>query len=270
MKTIHSGIAELGSVMCELYTLTMLDGDVHYFNTSDQNLTYNGHLYRCDVLAISRGAVKSSVGIEVDTTDVTLSGLGQISGLTAPAFARNGGFDGARLTIHRARADRVIHLFEGSVSDVQVGRYNVTLSVSSDMELLNVQMPRNLYSAGCGHILYDTGCGLTRSAWGVSSAVLADSTANVILCGLVQADDYFSLGVIEFTTGANVGSKHTIKKYSTGNLGLSYPLDFTPTIGDTFTVFPGCNKALATCKTKFTNSANFRAFPFVPVPEESI
>jgi uncharacterized phage protein (TIGR02218 family) len=37
-----------------------------------------------------------------------------------------------------------------------------------------------------------------------------------------------------------------------------------PVAGDTFTVAAGCDKQLATCRTKFSNTVNFRGFPHMP------
>ena len=36
----------------------------------------------------------------------------------------------------------------------------VQLTINSDLELLNVQMPRNIYQDQCLHTVYDAGCGL--------------------------------------------------------------------------------------------------------------
>jgi uncharacterized phage protein (TIGR02218 family) len=35
-------------------------------------------------------------------------------------------------------------------------------------------------------------------------------------------------------------------------------------VGDTISLYPGCDRTLATCDTKFGNSANFGGFPFIP------
>jgi uncharacterized phage protein (TIGR02218 family) len=34
--------------------------------------------------------------------------------------------------------------------------------------------------------------------------------------------------------------------------------------GDTFTLTPGCDKSLATCRDRFANTVNFRGFPHMP------
>ncbi len=45
---------------------------------------------------------------------------------------------------------------------------------------------------------------------------------------------------------------------------LFLPMPFTIQRGDTFEVYPGCDKKLATCKAKFDNVVNFQGFPHVP------
>ena len=43
-----------------------------------------------------------------------------------------------------------------------------------------------------------------------------------------------------------------------------------PQPGDTFTVYPGCDRRQVTCDTKFHNIVNFGGTPFVPIPETAI
>jgi uncharacterized phage protein (TIGR02218 family) len=35
-------------------------------------------------------------------------------------------------------------------------------------------------------------------------------------------------------------------------------------VGDTYSVYPGCDKRFATCRNVFANGANFGGFPYVP------
>jgi uncharacterized phage protein (TIGR02218 family) len=39
-----------------------------------------------------------------------------------------------------------------------------------------------------------------------------------------------------------------------------------PANGDTFNIYPGCDKKQATCSTKFANLTHFRGFPYIPRP----
>jgi uncharacterized phage protein (TIGR02218 family) len=164
----------------------------------------------------------------------------------------------------------VIHLFEGRVEEPMASRTQVTLKLHSDLELLNIEMPRNIVRPGCGNDLYDARCGLVKASFTVSSTTSTSSTKTQILCSLAQAAGYFDLGTIEFTSGQNSGVKRTIKSYTSGEINLSSPLPYTPVPGDTFDAAPGCDKTESRCDTIFNNKANRRAFPYVPVPEASL
>jgi len=48
---------------------------------------------------------------------------------------------------------------------------------------------------------------------------------------------------------------------------LTQALPYAPAAGDTFVVYPGCDKSQRTCRLKFNNLANFGGFPYVPAPE---
>jgi uncharacterized phage protein (TIGR02218 family) len=141
------------------------------------------------------------------------------------------------------------------------------MNVNSDLELLNIQMPRNLYQPGCIHTLYDSGCTLLKTNFDEFSTVAAGSTLSQINCGLAQATGYFDLGTVTFTSGPNANVVRSVKSYTPGILILSQPLIQACNVGDAFTAFPGCDKLQATCSGKFNNLVNFKGFPFIPLPE---
>jgi uncharacterized phage protein (TIGR02218 family) len=92
-------------------------------------------------------------------------------------------------------------------------------------------------------------------------------TSSSFKLSLTQADDYFSLGVITFTSGVNSGAKRTIKLHKSRVLTLSYPFEEVPAIGDSFSICPGCDKTRNGGCQKFSNQANFLGFPYIPNPD---
>lgn len=226
---------------------------------------------------IKRGNTRTVIGTEVDTLGVDLLCNAEtlVGNTPLAAFAINGGFDGARLTVERSfaaswqsEACGSVHLFSGRVADVEVAGSAVHLDVNSDLELLNVMMPRNLYQATCIHTLYGPGCGLVAADFTVSAAVGANSTRTQInASALAQASGYFDLGTMVFTSGGLLGLRRTVKRYTTGVVVPVPPLPQTPSVGDTFDIRPGCDKLKGTCSTKFDNLANHRSFPYIPNPE---
>jgi uncharacterized phage protein (TIGR02218 family) len=262
--------------LADLYSFTLANGQLLRYSGADISVTVNGNLYVAGGLEFVRGQTRTMVGLEVDTLEVTLfaDATTTVNGMPALAFARTGGFDGATFVLERmiaaSPADTsagTVVMFSGRIADVEVGRTTAKLSVKSLLELLNLQLPRNLYQPGCVHTLFDSGCRLLKANFAVSGQVLAGSTAALLNTNLGQATGTFDLGTISFSSGANAGRAATVKAQVGGTLSFANPLPAAPAIGDTFTAYPGCDKSQATCTAKFANLANFRGFPYVPMPE---
>jgi len=77
----------------------------------------------------------------------------------------------------------------------------------------------------------------------------------------------FNYGAIEFITGPNAGVSVTVTKHLSSTLGLAIPLKSNPTAGDTFNVYPGCDRTLVRCLSGFSNVIRFRGQPWIPKPE---
>jgi uncharacterized phage protein (TIGR02218 family) len=124
-------------------------------------------------------------------------------------------------------------------------------------------MPRNVYSPACQHVLYDSGCGLVKSAFGTNGTVGSGSSETLINWSGATQD--FAQETILFSSGDKAGVSANIKSVFPGSgLVLSYPLYVNPTPGDAFTAYWGCDHTQDTCTSKFNNLPNFRGFPYVP------
>lgn len=82
--------------------------------------------------------------------------------------------------------------------------------------------------------------------------------------------DFFNEGLVTFTSGVMNGMKFEIKDYEGSTemtdpqlIEFFMPLPFTPAIGDTFIIEPGCDKTLGKCQF-YNNVVNFRGEPFIP------
>jgi len=267
--------------MADIYTITLAIGTVYRYADYDADLLYGGNVYASDDLMISRSGSRTVAGLEVDTLSVEIfaDDTHLMLGIPFLQMARNGGLDGATMLVERVfmpmdnpidTSAGTLHVFSGRINVDEVLRGVARLSVVSDIELLNVQMPRNIYQPGCSHTLFDTGCGLSKAATVVPGTVAAGSTVRSINCDLADASGFFTLGTIEFTSGANAGVIRTVASYAPGVVGISLPLVVPPAAGDTFNAYPGCDKKQATCSAKFSNLIRFRGFPYIPIPETAI
>ena len=280
MRTASAGLITLLNsatqlAFADLYTFTLSGGQVLRYTSADRAITYSGNTWGIGPL-IRRSRTKLTVGISVDSLDLSISANATVLVSSTPMmqFIAQGGLDGARCKLERvfmsdwsaAPAGSIV-LFSGRVNDVTISRYEAQITVQSDLELLDANVPRNLYQPACMNTLYDGACGKNRIAMSVSGSLSGTPTRAVMATGRAEADGYFDLGVITFTTGQNSGQARTVKKYAGGVVTLITPLPFTPVAGDWFTMYPGCDKTMGTCNSKFGNLSRFRGQPFVPVPE---
>jgi uncharacterized phage protein (TIGR02218 family) len=275
-----------------LYQFSLIGGGSLYYTSGDTDILFGGHLHTAGgatgpyfETTDKTATAHWKVGLEVDTLafDV-LPGTATVNGQPFLTAVRQGVFDGAELTFSHAYWPKqayqtpvvptgTVVMFTGRVAEVDWGRSLATFNVNSHLELLNQNMPRNLYQSGCVNTLYDSSCALMKASFGVAGTALTGSTASQISATLANATGYFDLGTITFTSGANSGVSRTVKAFSNGTPGtisLISPFPNAPANGDTFTIYPGCDKSMGICSGKFGNLANFRGFPFIPSNETGV
>lgn len=268
-------------VMADLYTITTIQNDIYRYTNYDFDLIVAGELYYSDGPIISRDGITLSLGVEVDNLSVTIDVTDEetFESLRIVQAFHSGQMDGARFKLERIFMDAstptdtsagTIKLFEGRIIEPEFDRNTIQTSVASDLDELNVQMPRNLYQPSCSNTLFDHACGLNRENYALETTIAAGSTASRILCDIHQPQGWFTQGVIEFLEGGNKGLKRTIRLHEFDVLLLTLPLLEDPEVGQRIKVYPGCDKRLETCQNRFNNFSRFRGAPFIPIPETSV
>ncbi len=267
-------------LMADCYTFTLRQGSsglgaVIAVTNADVPVTLNGTVFRADSLLVDGLQYRCATGLDVDRQRITIAARPSdtINGVPFLASLRTGLLDGCEVQRDRAylrdwSAPPVgsVTLFKGRVSSVDaVGRTSAEITVASELVLLDVDVPRNLYQPACNHVLYDSGCGLVKSAYGTAGQAGAGATPTLLPWS--AATPAFAQGTVSFSGGANAGTSANIKAAAAGMLTLSAPLAGAPAAGDGFTAYLGCDHTLATCRGRFGNGGNFRGFPFVPAPE---
>ncbi|HEX3747587.1 MAG TPA: DUF2163 domain-containing protein [Bryobacteraceae bacterium] len=279
----------------DLYQFDIFNGSVAetnlYYCGGDKDIIWNGITWSSGHTGSNSGPFFDrkdnkakchwKIGVEVDSLVFDcIPGGATIGGEPFLSFCRQGGFDGAELTLYRAfmptygnTAAGTVIMFVGRVAEIDASRSLATFTVNSHLELLNQNMPRNLYQSACSNTLYDANCTLNQTSFGVSGTVASGSTASVINANLSQPAGYFSLGQLTFTSGANQGFSGSVQSYTPGAPGMASvisPFPSAPAPGDTFTIYPGCNKLLSTCSSKFSNAVNYRGEPNIPNPSTAV
>jgi hypothetical protein len=96
---------------------------------------------------------------------------------------------------------------------------------------------------------------------------------NTIEADGVQSNDstFYPQGELKVTSGNNNGERRQIIKDIADETTLQWPLPNALEVGDTYIIYPGCDKtAEGACQKKYNNDDNFRGFLYVPKVEESI
>jgi uncharacterized phage protein (TIGR02218 family) len=273
--------ADAQLLMADAFTFTPSSGPALCYTNIDVSFVYNGNTFVANSILVDGLKYKAAVGLEVDQQQITVSARATDQAFGGAPFLqalRDGAFDFCAIQRDRVFfSDRLggtviggVTLFKGRLGVIEeLGRTSAKLTVNSDLVLLDIDMPRNVYQPTCLHTLYDSGCTLSKSAFGSNGTVGAGSTASVI--NWPGASLNFQQGSITLTSGVNAGVTATVGSAIAGtSLTLLYPLQSVPASGDGFTVYFGCDHTPGTCRSKFNNLQNFRGFPYVPPPQMAI
>ncbi|MGH6967597.1 MAG: baseplate hub protein [Stellaceae bacterium] len=273
----------------DLYTFTLSPGgEVLRHCGGDQDLTANGYLYPAGgqvgpYFDRKDNKAKVTSGVGVQAAQLVVDVLpGSSTVLNAPFLqaVEEGIFDAAEVTLEKAfmptygdtRRGTIVY-FVGRVATIDAGRSVATFSINSHLELLNLNLPRNLYQAGCINSLGDPVCAVNLASFKTTGTVISGSTVDTVNASLTGsfAAGTFDLGKVVFTSGANDGETVKVNTCTFGTpnvIALGTELSVAPSPGDTFTIYYGCNKSLTDpngCQ-KFSNTARFRGFLFIPQP----
>jgi uncharacterized phage protein (TIGR02218 family) len=264
-------LAQEVTTICSCWQMTRLDGVSFYFTDHDQDLAIDGNTYLA-ALGYQRTAIQSSADMSVDNLD--LQGLFDSSTLTVEDL-RTGLFDFADIFIFVVNwADLTqgkLQMRRGKLGDIVAtpsGTFTTQLRGLTQMLQQNVG---ELYTPWCRADLGDSRCkiDLVGGGWQVAATVASvvdEANFTITVTEPRAVDGWFNEGVVTFTSGADDGRSMEIKFWTqaVSAVHLHLPMPASIAIGDTLTLYPGCDKTVATCAGRFNNMPNFRGEPYVP------
>lgn len=231
MKTADAGlVAFLASnrqfYQADIFDIAFVDGTHLYLTSADVNIVCGGHTYLATGPFMQRTKLKQVRGTQVDTLTLTcLATTGNLLHSVGWQQALlQGALDGATFTMSRlifaswsnpAQFNPVV-LFLGRVADLPNVDYGqIQINLKSVLELLDQQVPWQLYESPCSYSLYDANCLAPRASFAQSGYVQASggNSAIAFLTNLTQNDGWFTVGKIQMTSGACLGQTRAIKAY---------------------------------------------------------
>jgi uncharacterized phage protein (TIGR02218 family) len=188
--------------------------------------------------------------------------------------------------VNRNDPDGGVQIYwKGQVASVQrEGNFATILGVP--LTALAAQVPRYTYSGLCNWFLFQDRCGLTREDWRHTGTVLTidpTSAAIITIDGLetqAQAlaqqvspayaqtsptgiDNYWLGGYAENADGEKRSIYESNVDGVPNRIRMLQPFRSLE-VGDTVTVYAGCDRTRDTCSAKFNNHLNHGGYPDIP------
>lgn len=273
MKSLPSGLqAHLDSGTTTLawcWKITRSDGAVFGFTDHDLTLTFAGTSFEPESGFVP-SEIRAAQDFSVDAQDV--EGALSSDRITETDIL-DGRWDNAEVEVWRvnwAAVDQRVLMRRGNLGDVRRGRTSFVAEVRSLSHWLNQTVGRT-YQFSCDADLGDARCGVNLSSplWSAIGTVATLSGSRGFTSPALGsfAAGTFTLGVVNWTSGANAGRKAEIASFAGGAITLFEAPVRPIAVGDAFIVSAGCDKQFATCSAKFGNGVNFRGFPHMPGEE---
>lgn len=164
---------------------------------------------------------------------------------------------------HASDADtEAIVLWKGRVGGARLSGSVLILKCEPIATSLKRPGLRARYQLICRHALYSASCGVPSATYRVDGKVLTVNGVNVqVAAAASKPDGYFVAGML---TTADASASRMIVGHSGVELTLVAPMPGL-TAGMDVHLYAGCDHAVATCRDKFNNLANYGGFPYIPV-----
>ena len=262
------------TTLCWCWRIARNDGVRLGFTDHDCDLEFDDTVFEA-ASGFTATEIEGAVGLKVDNLEV--EGALRSESLNEADLAA-GLYDNAGIEIFRVNwqdSDGRVLMRFGNLGEVSRGRLHFKCEVRGLAHVLQQPQGRIIQNI-CDADLGDARCtvDLEQPAFkGIGAVIALADQRTLTASGLSTFDgEWFSRGLLTWTSGANTGRKSEVKVHArvpdngagavTLELWQSMAEDIE--VGDAFNVTAGCNKAFKTCRVKFDNKDNFRGFPHVP------
>ncbi len=255
------------TTLCYCWRLTLRSGEKMGFTDHDETVIFDSTNFEAQA-GYTSSEIESSLGLSVDNLEAS----GALSSTRISDTRLNAGdFDHAQIEVWKVNwvdaSQRVLQR-KGHLGEVSYGQGHFKAEVRGLAHLLN-QPKGRLYHYGCDAVLGDTRCGVNLASFTTAATISAVRENSFDLSGSVGfADDWFTRGQLIFQSAANLGRTLDIKRHRAlaglTRVDLWAAPKFTVAAGEGVNLVAGCDKQFATCRTKFSNTQNFRGFPHMP------
>lgn len=246
------------------WRLDRRDGVSLGFTTHDRDLLIAGLAYRASP-GMLPSAISVSDGFDVDTLDV--SGALTSDAVTAGDLS-DGRWDGARVRLFATGWETpgadILLLARGELGEVGLKDGAFTVELRGPTALLERPVVEQT-SPECRASLGDRRCRVDlapRTRFARIAAVA--SATEIVLDSGEPSPNAYGYGRIAWIDGANSGLAGLIAASDGTGVALREAPPHALETGLLVRLTEGCDRALATCRDRFANAANFRGEPYLP------
>ena len=258
------------TTMAQAWRLTRVDGVVVAVTEHDRDLVFDGTIFRATHSFVGTDH-EQAVNLAPDRT--ALSGALTIGAISEADLAL-GRWDQAKVGAFWVDwsnpADHIL-MWTGVIAGASWRGAAFELDIVGPETVLNREIGR-VYARTCDAVLGDARCKVDLVAAGRTSqatiaSVVSDRSLTIAVpTGKIARD--FVGGVLTIISGPASSWRCDIIRIeasaSAWQICVSRPFPLAPTSGDAIAISVGCDKAFATCKTRFANGFNFRGQPTLP------
>jgi uncharacterized phage protein (TIGR02218 family) len=271
MKSLPINLTDAVLFPVRLLKITRLDGTVYRIAESEIDIVCDDERYT----ALEGGefsAVEHTLGGAMPSMQLKFTH--SVGGTFDTAAIANGLFDGASVLLYLA--DRKITtqisnaltistgkglLFTGTIQPISYDNY---LAGTFDIkgQASEAQSIVQTYAPMCRTDLFSSLCTVDRTAYaqtGTVDTIITKFDCTIAGLSSPPADGYLNLGVGVTAGGITFEIANWVQ--STLKLTTFLPRCALFTAGEGVTLYPGCDKTIATCKAKFNNNRNFQGEP---------
>jgi hypothetical protein len=252
----------------EIYQIFLKEQTL-YFTDFNQDLDFfdeNGNPQIYKSVAISRSKASKSNDTKVDSITVNIDNVN----LEMSAYEAASEISGQRMVILKIfknqldNPDNKIYVFSGEMDAPAIDQHAMAVEVVSDLDTLNVQLPRRNFQVKCSwpEGFAGSGCGIDTNHYTQTGTIDSISSDGLTITDAdrTESDDYWKYGT--FIVGTE---KQRIISNSNGNINLQFLLDAQA--GDQYTIKAGCSKIRDDGQNgcaRYNNQQNYGGFISIP------
>jgi len=250
------------TTMALCWRLDRTDGVTIGFTAHDRDLTIGGVVYRASPGMVP-SAIRQSDGFDVDTLDV--EGALTHDAITADDLTA-GRWDGAALTLFAtdwADPAEMRVIARGEIGDVAIRDAAFTAELRGPTALLERPVVEQI-SPDCRARLGDRRCRVDLAPRTRFARIVSVVDAVLTLDTVEPSANAYAYGRLRWLDGGNAGLSAALLSSAGAAVALRDPAPFAIAAGARVELLEGCDRLLATCRTRFANAANFRGEPYLP------